>query len=405
VRCIALLLSLVAVVLSACNPSVAEPPRQAVIDRRPPAPSWPVRPYQGVPSASPGVLDRSYDMQHLDLREVDLSGKGQLLRDHALFDSDTLWPSQLPAEFQPAKQMELGKDPGLGVRALHKTGVTGKGVHVAILDQTLLVEHQEYEDRVIRYGEIGQVSEWAAKHAPAVASILVGKTVGVAPGADLTYYATQLQDKPAGQGGQRTLQYIAQGITRILDDNKKLAPDKRVRVISISVGPMPQEPGFAEASAATQRALDEGVLVVWTEPEHWYGRGLHGMDRDPLADPNDPRSYTPGSWAKNQFWNQTSWYTRMVLLPMDSRTVASNFGPDKYTFHREGGLSWSAPYLAGVYALALQACTTTAPKAFLEIAHSTGDYVPLKHDGKDYRFGPIINPTKIVNHFKANCPK
>ena len=120
---------------------------------------------------------RSCDLSALDLRDR----LNDLLQ--ADFDSKTIWPSQLPSGFDYKRIIELGKNPGLGVRSLHAKGINGKNVGIAIIDQPLLVDHAEYKDRLKLYEEINIDSSWeAAMHGPAVASIAVGKTVGVAPG-------------------------------------------------------------------------------------------------------------------------------------------------------------------------------------------------------------------------------
>ena len=109
---------------------------------------------------------------------------------YADFDSKTQWPAsdKLPTDFDRQKIMEISKDPGLGIRKLHDQGITGNGVGIAIIDQTLLVDHIEYKDRIRIYEEAEDITGgWleTQMHGPAVASIAVGKTVGVAPDADL----------------------------------------------------------------------------------------------------------------------------------------------------------------------------------------------------------------------------
>ena len=49
---------------------------------------------------------------------------------------------------QESPEIEIGKNPGLGIRSLHALGITGRGVGIAIIDQTLLVEHQEYAEQL-----------------------------------------------------------------------------------------------------------------------------------------------------------------------------------------------------------------------------------------------------------------
>jgi hypothetical protein len=121
---------------------------------------------------------RSTNLSALDLTH---SLDGLLTSD---FDTKTVWPStkKLPAGFDIQKIMEFGKDPGLGIRHLHAQGITGSGVGIAIIDQPMLVDHQEYATRLRLYEEINVApNEHSAMHGPAVASIAVGKTVGVAP--------------------------------------------------------------------------------------------------------------------------------------------------------------------------------------------------------------------------------
>lgn len=50
--------------------------------------------------------------------------------------------------------MESGKNPGLGIRKLHKEGITGKGIGIAIIDQALLIDHVEYKEQLKMYEEI-----------------------------------------------------------------------------------------------------------------------------------------------------------------------------------------------------------------------------------------------------------
>jgi len=158
--------------------------------------------------------------------------------------------------------MDIGKNPALGVRELHKRGITGKSVGVAIIDQGLLVDHVEYKDRLRLYEEIHCIDDTAAMHGPAVASIAVGKTVGVAPGADLYYVAeTHGLSKPDHKF-EWDFSYLARSVERILEVNRRLPEKSKIRVISISVGWDPQQKGYAEVVAAVGRAKKEGLFVV-----------------------------------------------------------------------------------------------------------------------------------------------
>lgn len=377
------------------KPATAEKPFKVVVDRQPGTRVWPMKKLDRLPEK----LDMwEYYFPSTDLSGLDLSNSGQVLADWASFSTRTVWPDQLPPEFKPAEFMALGKDPGLGVRDLHQKGITGKGVAVAILDQTLLRGHTEYAGRIRRYVEIGQVAPQPEMHGAAVASILGGKTVGVAPDVTIDYYATQFVTD--WQKGTRTFRPMAQAIHMVLDRNKELAPAERVRVISASIGAGKNEDGYTEVMAAYRRAVAEGVLVVTTDMENRYPFFVHGLNRDPLADPNRADSYRPGGFWASRFEENpdawSNWARTAIYAPMDSRTVAAETGEQDYRFDRLGGLSWSVPYVAGVYALAVQADPAVTPEAFLKAANETGTTITYTKDGKEYRLGPVINPGAIV---------
>ena len=127
-------------------------------------------------------------------------------------------PTGLPAGFDPQQVIELGKVPGLGVRKLHSLGINGAGVSIAIINQTLLVDHQEYADRLKWYEKYNGKSFPAQMHAPAVASIAVGKTVGVAPQAALYFLA---------DNDMATYSHLAQSVRRIIAINQTLPEGRK----------------------------------------------------------------------------------------------------------------------------------------------------------------------------------
>jgi subtilisin family serine protease len=335
----------------------------------------------------------------VDLSRLDLSKKGDLLKAMS-FDSLTVWPesNRLPASFDPEAVMESGKNPGLGIRSLHKKGITGHGVSIAILDQPLLVDHQEYAERVHLYDEIHiQSGEGPASHGAAVVSIAIGKTVGVAPEAEL-YYIAQWNYDWEKKKFTPTLRYLVQGVHRILEVNKQLPKGNKIRVISISKGWEPSEDGYDDIMAACEEAKAEGIFVVSCSLERVYGFNFAGLGRNPLASPDLFESYEPGLfWAKGFYNGRTGFGSGFLLVPMDSRTTASPAGSDKYVLYRQGGLSWSVPYIAGVYALAVQVEPEITPERFWTLALKTGRTIELEHKGEKHSFGPIINPVALIS--------
>jgi subtilisin family serine protease len=133
--------------------------------------SWLGRPFEGLETKNDVF---GYDARSCDISDVDLSAVEDT--DDLTFDTDTKWPKVLPKGFDPEKILEFNKNPGLGIRALHKKGITGKGVSIAIIDQGLLLEHEQYKNNIKLYERIHCGDDVAQMHGPAVASIAAGMT-------------------------------------------------------------------------------------------------------------------------------------------------------------------------------------------------------------------------------------
>jgi hypothetical protein len=340
------------------------------------------------------------DLRSADLKKLDLSKSNADLL-HALFDSKTQWPSadKMPPDFDWQKTMELGKDPGLGVRVLHKQGITGKGVNIAIIDQPLIINHVEYPDRIKLYEEINIVPGTPSQmHGPAVTSIAVGKTAGVAPDANLYYIATWMFD-PADSGKSLTYTYYAQAIRRMIEINKALPEDQKIRIISMSVGTNPSAKDYDQFLSAIDEAKAAGIFAIHVGLEQTYGWRYMGLGRDPLSDPNDFQSYKPAAWWAQDFYDGRL-PTDTLLIPMDARTTASPTGKQDYVFYAQGGMSWTVPYLAGMYALAAQVKPDITPEVFWETALKTGKTIQLLYDGKEYEFGVILDPQSLIEALK-----
>ena len=390
-----LFLVVVCLSLNACDG-----PEPVKIDRRPAPAPWSSRgPLAGVPSYDESSSDPfQVDLRGYDLSALDLRGSLAALQ-QADFDDRTVWPpaERMPAEFYWQRIMELGRNPGLGVRSLHEAGVKGQGIGIAIIDQPLLVEHQEYLDQLRLYEEIHVVAGAdAAMHGAAVASIAVGETVGVAPDADLYYIGSWTGDFGVGNNDfTYNFAYYAQSVRRLIELNRQLPERRKVRVISMQVGWSPEQKGYEDITAAVDEARAAGMFVVSSSLEETSGFRFHGLGRDPMADPDAFESYEPGPrWAESFYAGQAG--SDRLLVPMDARTTASPGGPDEYVFYRQGGWSWAIPYIAGVYALACQADPAVTPDRFWELALQTGRTIQITHDGQAYSLGPILDPVALI---------
>ena len=322
------------------------------------------------------------------------------------FNSDTVWPKGMPSGYNPCAIMETGKNPGLGVHALHSKGITGKGVSIAIIDQILFTGHQEYKDNLALYEEIHVApGEEAAMHGSAVASIAVGKTCGVAPDAKLFYWAANLEkDYDTQDGSDAHIAYadgLAVAIDRMLEVNNNLPKDEKIRVLSISRGFSDlQDAGVQTLIKAIKRAQDAGIFVITTSSSAYsdfMSTSFAGLGKTDLtANPDNLSTYTLGRPAQNY----ADGLLNRLLLPMDDRTTADPSGKADYAFYSEGGASWIVPYIAGLYALSAQVKADITPQLFWKTAIDTSSQLTVTINNKQYTFNHVINPTKLIASLK-----
>ena len=343
--------------------------------------------------------DGTVELRCADLREAAGLTEETLL--NAAFDDETKWPAQLPEGARLEQLLALGKDPGLGVRALHERGITGKGVGVAIIDQTLLTEHEEYADRLRLYQEYHSMASGpASMHGGAVASIAVGKTVGVAPEALLYFIADDV-----GNGTEdnfiRDMTYYAQDVDRLIALNETLPETEKIRIISMSVGYLADTKGAAEMDAAVARAKDAGIAVMMMNHRDPLMDSFTGMNREPFGDPNDLAACLPGRYLEEPLYSGEYTGADSVLVPMDRRTTAAPTGPSGYAYYPSGGSSWKAPYVAGLYALACQVKPTVTFAEFVEAARQTAHPVSMMHEGRAYPYGNVADPAALLTRLGA----
>ncbi len=323
-------------------------------------------------------LDPFWGLENVSLANVDLSTSGDLIA-RMSFDTLTVWPEtgKLPEGFDPARLLEEGKTPGLGIRALHERGTDGRGVVIAIIDQPLVRNHEEYADRFLSIEEIDVAGVPAQMHGPSVASIAVGRTCGVAPGAKLAYFAIPMWK-------WRSCRPYTELVDKIVLRNAGLPGNERVRVISISQGMFPQWEGRQQWNQALRRAAAAGVLVITCDTSRFaYGM----LKRNEGADPDLAASYTRGRYSSGE---------DALLVPGGNRTLAGFRGQSHYRYDRVGGMSWGAPYVAGLAALAFQVDGTLKPADVTRVLVETATSTPE---------GPVVNPTAFIAAVEAQKAK
>lgn len=317
------------------------------------------------------------------------------------FNNNTIWPDKLPDGFDPDRILEMNKQPGLGIKALHDEGITGAGVGIAIIDQALLSNHQEYSDNLMLYEYNHYLGEHASMHGTALASIAVGKNLGVAPESKL-YYIASVYGYYTEDGFEFDASIIGDCILRILEINEHLPENNKIRVIAIAKGYDKESQGYSQLTQAIQKADRQGVFVLTTTPQEYYGFYLSAVGRKYLDNPDEFSSYRPAKWYEDMFYTKPAFFDNFCFVPTGSRTIASFTGPTDYQISCEGGMSWGVPWFAGLYALGCQVKPSLTPTEFFTAVKESASTISFEHNGQSYELKNIVNPVSTIEFLKEN---
>lgn len=277
--------------------------------------------------------------------------------------------------------MEKGKNPGLGVRAIHEEGITGKGIKVAIIDQNICATkyHPEYDGKIVEYKDFGceALSYRGSMHGPAVASLLVGENIGVAPGSELYFAAVPSWKNDA--------KYYADALWWIIEKNKELPKNDKIKVVSISAAPSEYNKNTDDWKIACEKARENNILVLDCSGMNLKIQGCY-------YDINDPDDI---SKCKLGFPSQTISMKYDIYAPASFRTVAEHRSESipSYQYTGNGGVSWAMPYIAGVLALGWQVNYDLLQDEIIEILSNT------TYDIYGYT---IVNPKAFIDKVKES---
>jgi hypothetical protein len=320
------------------------------------------------------------DVRWKDMSKLDLADRRGLVAT-LVFNQKTIWPApeKMPVGVDPNQVLTSGMSPGLGVRDLHRQGITGKGVNVAIIDQAMYLDHPEFAGKIVAYHDLA-ASNKSSMHGPGVTSLLVGANCGTAPDARVYYVAA------------RDMVYevdYAEGLDWIIEQNANLPASEKIRVVSVSAAPgiagTPSGHNQKRWNDACARAEKAGIMVLDCTDHHgfigkcWYNARV--PDSVSACRPGDPRySYHA---------------TDRLLVPSAPRTTAEEYdkGDCSYQYCGTGGLSWSIPYCAGVLALGWQLRPDIPPERMRELLFKSA--YTKKDDTK------IINPRRFIHLVKT----
>ena len=322
-------------------------------------------------------LDITYGLMKKDVSQKDLSQVSIECISNISFNETTKWPEEikLPKGFNTNTWLKIGKDPGLNLSKIHEKGITGKGISVAVIDKPMRSTHNEFKDKII-YTKIDNPDEKNPHfHGIACSSILAGRSCGVAKDSNLYYFSTP-------DPGKNHYKYYIDGVNKIIEMNKSLSKEEKIRIVSISEGIEKNDKNFNKWQETIKKANSEGLAVVDTTL--LYHKNFTWGGCDPSKDRNNPLNYKLSNVLEGESIDKTN-----IIVPGDFRTTASNDGDDNYDYWGESGFSNAVPYVVGLSALAWQVDPNLT---FDEIIDKL---IETKTTTAEGRY--IIDPEKFIN--------
>lgn len=339
-----------------------------------------------------GFPDISFE--HLDVSEYDLSKLNIL---NVRYAEDTKWPedgAKLPKGFKPKEFLEYRKNPGLGIRQLHKQGIDAKGRKVAVIDSYRLFDHLEYHNQLKGYEEIHIDPEnYNGGRLNGFISALVGKTCGIAPKAEVYYYAVDVTD--------RTQVYFGEAIRKVCELHKKFISEGKggidaiLTIRAISSELFKDEEGYADALQAAEEATKLGI---WCRigPARFKEHGMWREERiccKADGDVDNPDDFVLDEYSvlNRTPLQQEELFRGSLCFPGGGWTVALDVKMNEYVFSSKNG-PYMAAYAVGLYLLAKSVKPDLEPEEYWRLGIETGDFKK--------GIGTIVNPQRLINELR-----
>lgn len=320
------------------------------------------------------------DLSYMDLSAYDLS---QMDVSFVTYSDLTVWSkdvSKLPSHFQPKEFLEERKNFGLGIKNLHKQGITGQNRAMAVIDWRKLSNHLEYYQNIKGYEELDVLPEGGDMSGGQLVSALVGKTCGVAPDADVYYYSV-------GTIG-RSQTYYALALNEICDLHEELIKigkngiDAVCLLRGLLASCFQDDEGAAEFKQAAERAHKLGIWLSFDYQNYGaVGVGCKiGGDVENFEDYELFYSQNPRRIPDEKRLRQT------LCFPAGRHTVAGSDTLKSYIFNPYPANLEA--YKCGLYLLAKSVNSNLSGQEFWQKALATGDFKE--------NIGIIINPQRLI---------
>lgn len=319
-----------------------------------------------------------------DVRNKDLSRctiKDQKVLRSLFFNQSTIWPdsSKLPSDLTPEELMESAKYPGMQIKDLHDKEITGKNVHVAIIDQCMgkALDHPEYKDAIAEFKtffpeEIVNSDDYSGTsfHGSFVTGLLAGKNTGIAPDVKLHYIEVPIFGDA---------KYFADALNYIIDKNQNVPDAEKIRIVSVSSAPSATA-GITMKNgelweSAMKRAKENNILVLDTL-ESIQSCYLDYKNVDDVT-----KCFLSERTVKSLKDNEEKFLSTLrscdsiydlICVPCGCRTFPEVQSPGIYSYaYQCPSQSGSVPVLSGILALGMQVRSEISNDDLIQILYDT----------------------------------
>ena len=294
--------------------------------------------YDSVDSFS---VEAIWQLAYRDLSQSTVHIENESNLSELCFNSQTVFPDKLKSMVQ--KVLEDGKKDPLN----NHTGLTGKGIKVAVIDRPIQADHVEFRDN-IQYIEVVPDHEKNVNfdfHGTTCASYLCGKTCGIAKGVELFYYAMPNWTRQL----ETYYEWQLQALEKILEYNRR--HDDPIRIVSLSAP-------FLKSQMDRRNALEKelasfGCTLI---DAMMFMKNFSGIDYDRYTG-----EYLLNRWQIENLERNKSrehyaeYFHGLCFVPSARRTAACHDSLDEYIhFSKAPSESWTIPHVAGALAICLE---------------------------------------------------
>lgn len=257
------------------------------------------------------------------------------------FSTRTVFPEKHPFHFSQSIY-HVDDD----IKKLHEMEIDGSKMNIAIIDFYFETIPNELKECLFYLKKCTENSE-VSFHGTTVACQLCGKNLGIAPKANLWFYAT-------GQGRNNIVNDDLIALKDIYEQNKNGA---NIKVISISGSRHRENPEFQEVY---QKLLNQGCYII---DSLLFGENFTSINVDANTGElyyTDRQEQAMGDEIKTKIAIKTGGkMTPLVTTEND------------YLYCGQATYSWSIPILTGYFTLALQVNPELTYDEFVSLARTT----------------------------------